>query len=374
MKNVVKNQTYWEEEYLCFIYKLANINRFFGKGFVGIDEIAPKETSSAMCSSYFMDLVQVPNIRIENWQFHKELYKKNELDEYEKMKNMVQNNFGNLESLWNNNFKWQDFENYPMGQASMWDYVVFSAEQPSSFNTEINNYLKDYLDDYINEKLSIVDKNIVLFSKQRKGFNNYIDRREDEYGNEFLLYDNDVEFIVDNKVLFFHNIIAYEMLGLLTIEELNITTMEDSLNNKERCEVKARITDKYHKDRQKEIKGLTKQNKNNNLVIKFSNKDSILQIGEHKIKIARSKNTTAHYLLNLLVNQYKDISDEYFYSEIANDLNDEEYKYRVKGWNRYYKACLQINDITSKKTNGLVNDFINFNTKSCWFSNKYLSK
>ena len=80
-----------------------------------------------------------------------------------------------------------------------------------------------------------------------------------------------------------------------------------------------------------------------------------------------------HHTFFILTKRPKRMN-EYFYSEIANDLNDEEYKYRVKGWNRYYKACLQINDITSKKTNGLVNDFINFNTKSCWFSNKYLSK
>ena len=97
----------------------------------------------------------------------------------------------------------------------------------------------------------------------------------------------------------------------------------------------------------------------------FDEKKSILYTKGQKIMVNRQdKITNAHKILKyIFIDNKKNLEDDFFYSEIAeNEFNELDYKERKNNWRTYFRACQDINDKILNQTNELVKDFLEFNT------------
>ena len=107
------------------------------------------------------------------------------------------------------------------------------------------------------------------------------------------------------------------------------------------------------------------KNKNSKSRPHFKEANSTLVINGQKIKIARhDKHTNSHKLLKyIFVTKKGNPSEEYFYSEIAQEeFNDSEYHEDKNGWRKYHDAAVDINDKTRKGTKEKIEDFLILNT------------
>ena len=97
----------------------------------------------------------------------------------------------------------------------------------------------------------------------------------------------------------------------------------------------------------------------------FEEKKSVLYIKGQKILINRQdKITNAHKILKyIFIDNKKNLEDDFFYSEIAeNEFNELDYKERKNNWRTYFRACQDINEKILNQTNELIKDFLEFNT------------
>jgi hypothetical protein len=97
----------------------------------------------------------------------------------------------------------------------------------------------------------------------------------------------------------------------------------------------------------------------------FDHKKSILYIKGQKVLINRQdKITNAHKILKyIFIDNKKNLKDDFFYSEIAEDeFGELEYKDRKNSWRTYFRACQDVNEKILNQTNELVKDFLEFNT------------
>ena len=97
----------------------------------------------------------------------------------------------------------------------------------------------------------------------------------------------------------------------------------------------------------------------------FDKKRSILYIKGKKVLINKQDRiTNAHKLLHhIFVRNKKNIEDEFFYAEIAEDeFDDLDYRSQKNAWKRYHRACEYVNLKTSEQTDGDINDFLVYNT------------
>jgi hypothetical protein len=97
----------------------------------------------------------------------------------------------------------------------------------------------------------------------------------------------------------------------------------------------------------------------------FDEKKSVLYIKDKKVLINRQgKITNSHKILKyIFIDNKKNLEDDFFYSEIAeNEFNELDYKERKNNWRTYFRACQDINDKILNQTNELIKDFLEFNT------------
>ncbi len=99
----------------------------------------------------------------------------------------------------------------------------------------------------------------------------------------------------------------------------------------------------------------------------FDNDKSILYIKGQKIYINKQEKTTnAHKILKyIFIDNKNNLSDDFFYSEIAEDeFGELEYKERINNWKKYNRACQYINDKIREQSNNSIIDFLIYNTGS----------
>lgn len=96
----------------------------------------------------------------------------------------------------------------------------------------------------------------------------------------------------------------------------------------------------------------------------FRSKESILVFLDKPIKISRSQDTAAHYLLSAI---FKDPTKLWSYDEIADEMGNE---YAKDKWRRYYNAAYAVNEKIAKQTT--INDFLSITAKSVQINAKYL--
>jgi len=97
----------------------------------------------------------------------------------------------------------------------------------------------------------------------------------------------------------------------------------------------------------------------------FDDKKSVLYIRGQKVLINRQdKITNAHKILKyIFIDNKKNLKDDFFFSEIAEDeFKELDYKERKNNWRTYFRACQDINEKIVHQTNELVKDFLQFNT------------
>lgn len=97
----------------------------------------------------------------------------------------------------------------------------------------------------------------------------------------------------------------------------------------------------------------------------FDEKNSILYIKGEKVIINRQdKITNAHKILrHIFINNKNNLSDDFYYSEIAfEEFEDMEYKQDKSSWKRYFIACEKIKNKIFDKTKNKVDNFLIFNT------------
>lgn len=128
-------------------------------------------------------------------------------------------------------------------------------------------------------------------------------------------------------------------------------------------------------DRENFING-TKEKKD----LYFSDSKSILFIKKYKVFINRQEKTTnAHKILrHIFITNKDNITDDFYYSEIAEDeFGELDYKSRKDNWRKYHTACEIINDKIKTQTKNAVPDFLVYNTGTkgkIKISKKYLIK
>lgn len=110
----------------------------------------------------------------------------------------------------------------------------------------------------------------------------------------------------------------------------------------------------------------------------FDKKRSILYIRGKKVLINKQDRiTNAHKLLyHIFVRNKKNIQDDFYYAEIAEDeFGDLDYKGNTNAWKRYHRASEYVNKKASEQTDGDIDDFLVYNTgkrgKVC-INKKYL--
>ena len=98
--------------------------------------------------------------------------------------------------------------------------------------------------------------------------------------------------------------------------------------------------------------------------LSFDETKSLLYFQGQKIKIAKQdKLTNAHKILKYIF--CKDLKDEFYYSEIAEDEfgDDQEHYAKTKNsWRPYHTACQEIQEKIRKSTLEKIEDFLIFNT------------
>jgi len=97
----------------------------------------------------------------------------------------------------------------------------------------------------------------------------------------------------------------------------------------------------------------------------FDTKRSVLYIKGLKVCIAKQdKETNAHKILKYIFKDHKDdLRDNFFYSEIAEDVfEDLEYKIDRNSWQKYYDTCKKINEKIIIGTKNAVQNFLIFNS------------
>ncbi len=96
----------------------------------------------------------------------------------------------------------------------------------------------------------------------------------------------------------------------------------------------------------------------------FDEKKSILFIKGEKIMINKqAKDSNSHKLLKyIFITNKNNLTDDFFFSEIAeNEFSELDYN-EDKNWRKYHMACQVINRKTEKNTKDKINDFLIFNT------------
>jgi len=99
----------------------------------------------------------------------------------------------------------------------------------------------------------------------------------------------------------------------------------------------------------------------------FDETKSVLSIKGFKIKINRkNKITNDHKILfHIFITNKDNITDDFFYSEIAEDeFKELDYKNRKNNWRKYHHSCEVINDKIKKESKNEITDFLVFNTGS----------
>ncbi len=97
----------------------------------------------------------------------------------------------------------------------------------------------------------------------------------------------------------------------------------------------------------------------------FDERNSILVVKGKRIQINKlGKITNAHKILHhVFVTHKKNITDDFYYAEIAEDeFGELEYGKRQNSWRTYHNACMAINTKVEKQTNGLIADFLHCTT------------
>ena len=97
----------------------------------------------------------------------------------------------------------------------------------------------------------------------------------------------------------------------------------------------------------------------------FDSKRSILYIKGQKVLInIQDKITNTHKILKyIFIDNKKNIEDDFFYSEIAEDeFEDTKYRNNKKAWQTYHVACRDINLKITKQTNNKITEFLIYNT------------
>lgn len=112
--------------------------------------------------------------------------------------------------------------------------------------------------------------------------------------------------------------------------------------------------------------------------LSFDTKKSILYINDFKIIISKqAKQTNDHKILNHIFITNKDnISDDFFYSEIAEDeFGELDYKGRKYNWNKYHRAAVYLNKKIANQTKNEIKNFLIISTGSAGkikINSKYL--
>jgi len=121
--------------------------------------------------------------------------------------------------------------------------------------------------------------------------------------------------------------------------------------------------DNFKKNLTNRIKELKGEKQNNVNRLEFDEPNSLLMINEYKIPIARRKEKTDEHAI--LKELFKDKNDECFYAELSEsilEVDNEEYNSNQKYWQKFYGACVRIQEKVSKATENSINDFLDFNT------------
>lgn len=96
----------------------------------------------------------------------------------------------------------------------------------------------------------------------------------------------------------------------------------------------------------------------------FDEPKSILFVKGEKIAINKQgKETNAHKILkHIFITNKNNLTDDFFFSEVAEDeFNDLDYN-EDKNWRKYHMACQVVNKKVTKNTKDRIDDFLIFNT------------
>jgi hypothetical protein len=353
MKNVMNKQYYWDEDYLYFIYKLLNISRFAGKDLINFEYLRPPHQTAGSCWMYLNKLADELNIEIKGWVFHKELYKQFYPNEYKKVEKQLEFGNKNIKIIWNNSICWKNFKDIPIMHVSVWEFVEFSAKLPQETINQLEKYLNAYIQLYIEGELLIEKNNVPLFSNQKFHIDSLFKDLNNKYGRRCIVTSSDGTFLVIDDILFLHNIVAYEYLRLLEVEDMVILDYDkDPMKQTEKYIAKMVILPKLLQQDKK----VKKKDKESSSLLKFDNKRGLLFLKGKEINFSKKPNQKE--LLNTL---FKDRNKKWYYDEIVEDWDDKADILEIQAiknwWVKFRTASDEINKVV-ELTIGM-NNFLN---------------
>jgi len=259
-------------------------------------------------------------------------------------------------------------------------YLSFSISMTEDDQRKIDADITAYLTNFSQDKLErlparaymrvqdasiVYPNNILSFKAHKKTLTEHLLEMMNEYGNTFRLsnifeepytYDDRdltseeiVERYRNKDFLFIHCVLAFRKLGFLKIK--SISTNWDALDVKPlsyECSV--------------EIQPLLTGEEDNHKLY-FDDEKSRFYVQGNEIKI--KKFGDEYHLLNALFRNSDEIGKEWFFSEIA-ELVDQANPNDKKYYNAAYQLGLKLSKIS-------INDFITTTRQSMKINHKYLS-
>lgn len=118
-------------------------------------------------------------------------------------------------------------KDYSTSEASFYVYIN-TATMEDRLKLIEDFYL--YLNLFLEDKLSIIDENILKFEEQAKLLSSNLIEEHKRYGNTFIIEGIKWDFFMTNDFLFFHTLIALDYLKKIDICELDIVVTEKNLS------------------------------------------------------------------------------------------------------------------------------------------------
>lgn len=298
--NTPNPQYYWPEDQLYFVYKLINAGRFAGKKLLDFEYLRAPTASGA---SVWLNFHKMPPLKINGLVFHKNVYERYDPTNYAKLEKrieaaekyeneIIKNRTAALKRVFNNNFEYKDLLDMPLVHVSMFDWFEFDAVLPKETLNKLQNYLDVYIKNYIDENLLITDKNIQRFSKQRGWFSSRLNELSAQYGNHLMFFENSIDpFGGAGELLFVHNIVALEYLGLITVEEFAILDYDKDISKQKeeyrtKIEVLPKLKSEYVAKEKEPSKDTTNISKMSSKKLAFYPDDGVVEYKSNSYELS----------------------------------------------------------------------------------------
>lgn len=362
------------DEDLCMylLFARSNIRKETEYAYLAMRDLAPLWSKHTYVSKYrflnFLDFLKKNEITFVDWQIFADTTQKElllppsdaSLSHIDKTgKDKVLESAGNIVR---SDFSLEDMETLLPFSSSFISYICFAVEPTKKQYDLLRSFLNAYIQNFVDGQLSIVDRNAMIFEKQKDHFFALINKTKmyEKYGKSFIF-----KHTADAKDDFFfvHTLLALEAMGYIQINRLTFTN--NFVLDETEYEANIVLSDDFINEMNQKYK---KENPNNVYESYDTEKCALTFLGK-KIEISKTKSSDPARLMSVLAkNPEKKWSKDEIYDDLSYSLEEQKDLPSQK----MYQAALKINDMVNKKTQ--IEDFLIFSTKFAQINPKYIAE